>query len=67
VAILAVNVNVAVAEPTAPGRVMAAWLSLALITVGELLMREARRTAEGDLNRSPMSWAAARMPGSACS
>jgi hypothetical protein len=32
--------NVAVAEPTATGRVIAAWPSFALITAYELLMRQ---------------------------
>src|SRR3989442_7514659 len=39
--------NVAVAEPTASGRVMAAWPSLALIAAYELLMRQVRRNATG--------------------
>jgi hypothetical protein len=37
--------NVAVAEPTATGRVIAAWPSFALITAYELLMRQVRRSA----------------------
>jgi hypothetical protein len=37
--------NVAVAEPTAAGRVIAAWPSLALIAAYELLMRQVRRSA----------------------
>ena len=37
--------NVAVAEPTATGRVIAAWPSLALIGSYELLMRQVRRSA----------------------
>jgi hypothetical protein len=37
--------NVAVAEPTAAGRVIAIWPSLALISAYELLMRQARRGA----------------------
>jgi hypothetical protein len=37
--------NVAVAEPTATGRVIAAWHSFALIAAYELLMRQVRRTA----------------------
>ena len=38
--------NVAVAEPTATGRVIAAWPSFALIGSYELLMRQVRRTAD---------------------
>jgi hypothetical protein len=37
--------NVAVAEPTLTGRVIAAWPSFALIGAYELLMRQVRRTA----------------------
>jgi len=37
--------NVAVAEPTAAGRVIAAWPSFALIGAYELLMRQVRLTA----------------------
>jgi hypothetical protein len=37
--------NVAVAEPTAVGRVIAAWPSFALIAAYELLMRQVRRSA----------------------
>jgi Protein of unknown function (DUF2637) len=37
--------NVAVAEPTATGRVIAAWPSFALIAAYELLMRQVRRSA----------------------
>jgi hypothetical protein len=37
--------NVAVAEPTATGRVIAAWPSFALIAAYELLMRQVRRNA----------------------
>src|SRR5262249_51775179 len=37
--------NVAVAEPTTVGRVIAAWPSFALIGFYELLMRQVRRTA----------------------
>jgi hypothetical protein len=37
--------NVAVAEPTATGRVIAAWPSFALIAANELLMRQVRRSA----------------------
>jgi Protein of unknown function (DUF2637) len=39
--------NVAVAEPTATGRVIAAWPSFALIGSYELLMRQVRRNAAG--------------------
>jgi hypothetical protein len=39
--------NVAVAEPTATGRVIAAWPSFALIGSYELLMRQIRNGAEG--------------------
>jgi hypothetical protein len=48
--------NVAVAEPTATGRVIAAWPSFALIAAYELLMRQVRRSAAdgtGSLGRSP--------------
>jgi Protein of unknown function (DUF2637) len=37
--------NVAVAEPTATGRVIAAWPSFALISAYEMLMRQVRRSA----------------------
>jgi len=37
--------NVAVAEPTVTGRVIAAWPSFALIAAYELLMRQVRRSA----------------------
>jgi Protein of unknown function (DUF2637) len=40
--------NVAVAEPTATGRVIAAWPSFALIAAYELLMRQVRRSAAAD-------------------
>jgi hypothetical protein len=39
--------NVAVAEPTAVGRVIAAWPSFALIGSYEMLMRQVRRSAVG--------------------
>jgi Protein of unknown function (DUF2637) len=39
--------NVAVAEPSAIGRVIAAWPSFALIGSYELLMRQVRRAANG--------------------
>jgi hypothetical protein len=39
--------NVAVAQPTAAGRVIAAWPSFALIGAYEMLMRQVRRSAAG--------------------
>lgn len=39
--------NLAVAEPTRTGRVIAAWPSFALIAAYELLMRQVRRAADG--------------------
>lgn len=39
------SANVAVAQPTATGRVVAAWPSFALIAAYELLMRQVRRSA----------------------
>ena len=39
--------NVAVAQPTVAGRVIAAWPSFALIGAYELLMRQVRRSAAG--------------------
>src|SRR5215469_643897 len=38
--------NVAVAEPSATGRVIAAWPSFALIAAYELLMRQVRQAAD---------------------
>jgi Protein of unknown function (DUF2637) len=38
--------NVAVAEPTMTGRVIAAWPSFSLIVAYELLMRQVRRAAD---------------------
>jgi Protein of unknown function (DUF2637) len=38
--------NVAVAQPTVTGRVIAAWPSFALIAAYELLMRQVRRAAD---------------------
>jgi hypothetical protein len=38
--------NVAVAEPTLTGRIIAAWPSFSLIAAYELLMRQVRRAAE---------------------
>jgi hypothetical protein len=43
--------NVAVAEPTATGRVIAAWPSFALIAAYELLMRQVRRSATGGVGQ----------------
>jgi hypothetical protein len=43
--------NVAVAEPTATGRVIAAWPSFALIASYELLMGQVRRAAEAGTSR----------------
>jgi hypothetical protein len=45
--------NVAVAEPTATGRVIAAWPSFALIAAYELLMRQVRRSAAASSNAQP--------------
>jgi hypothetical protein len=54
--------NVAVAEPTATGRVIAAWPSFALIASYELLMRQVRRAA--DASMSPQrSGRSSRRPG----
>jgi Protein of unknown function (DUF2637) len=47
--------NMAVAEPTATGRVIAAWPSFALIASYELLMRQVRRAAEADVSRQRSS------------
>jgi hypothetical protein len=41
------SANVAVAEPTATGRVVAAWPSFALIAAYEMLMRQVRHNATG--------------------
>jgi hypothetical protein len=43
--------NVAVAEPTATGRVIAAWPSFALIASYELLMRQIRRAADASRSK----------------
>jgi hypothetical protein len=43
--------NVAVAEATATGRVIAAWPSFSLIAAYELLMRQVRRAAEASTSR----------------
>jgi Protein of unknown function (DUF2637) len=45
--------NVAVAEPTATGRVIAAWPSFALIGSYELLMRQVRWVADGTRAKKP--------------
>jgi hypothetical protein len=45
--------NVAVAEPTAAGRVIAAWPSFALIGSYELLMRQVRRSADSTRAKKP--------------
>lgn len=45
--------NVAVAEPTATGRIIAAWPSFSLIAAYELLMRQARRAAEAGASQQP--------------
>jgi hypothetical protein len=45
--------NVAVAEPSAMGRVIAAWPSLALIAAYELLMRQVRRAADAGTSPRP--------------
>lgn len=45
--------NVAVAQPTAAGRVIAAWPSFALIGAYELLMRQVRRSAAGTSRLRP--------------
>src|SRR5215472_3922826 len=57
--------NVAVAEPTTIGRVIAAWPSFALIGSYELLMRQVRRTAAGEVQRAAGSSAPPRRPVSA--
>jgi hypothetical protein len=59
--------NVAVAEPTATGRVIAAWPSFALIASYELLMRQVRSAADvGATHRPrPQSRAAAVPPSTA--
>jgi hypothetical protein len=58
--------NVAVAEPTATGRVFAAWPSFALIGAYEMLMRQVRRSAaracSGKRNQSAMRAIATAMP-----
>ena len=58
--------NVAVAEPTATGWVIAAWLSFALIASYELLMRQVRRAAEAGTSRQRSGGVRSR-PGGASS
>jgi Protein of unknown function (DUF2637) len=73
--------NVAVAEPSMTGRVIAAWPSFSLIATYDLLMREVRRVAEkagakrrsersavaaaGVQAASAKSWSASRSPSDA--
>jgi hypothetical protein len=57
--------NVAVAEPTVTGRVIAAWPSFALICSYELLMRHVRGNAIGDSRRALKSSALSRLGESA--
>jgi hypothetical protein len=45
--------NVAVAQPTSAGRVIAAWSSFVLIAAYELLMRQVRRSAAGSARPQP--------------
>jgi hypothetical protein len=52
--------NVAAAEPTATGRVIAAWPSFALIAAYELLMRQVRHTA--NVGQSPSRPGRVRRP-----
>jgi hypothetical protein len=56
--------NVAVADPTATGRVIAAWPSFSLIAAYELLMRQVRRAAGG--NRLAPAFRTVSRIGSAC-
>jgi hypothetical protein len=57
--------NVAVAEPTATGRVIAAWPSFALIAAYEMLMCQVRRAAAANPeNRELLSDARRAVPGS---
>jgi Protein of unknown function (DUF2637) len=58
--------NVAVAEPTATGRVIAAWPSFALIASYELLMRRVRHAAEAGTSRQRSGGVQSR-PGAASS
>jgi hypothetical protein len=55
--------NVAVAELTATGRVIAAWPSFALIASYELLMRQVRRVADASTEPRRPRPARARPPG----
>jgi hypothetical protein len=55
--------NVAVAEPTATGRVIAAWPSFALIASYELLMRQVRRAAEGGMGPACQAFGTGRRAG----
>ena len=48
--------NVAVAEPTIAGRVIAAWPSFALIGSYELLMRQVRRAADSTRRKNRAAW-----------
>jgi Protein of unknown function (DUF2637) len=54
--------NVAVAEPTATGRVIAAWPSFALIVSYELLMRQVRRAADAGARRQQLGPVRVRLP-----
>jgi hypothetical protein len=56
--------NVAVADPPATGRVIAAWPSFSLIAAYELLMRQVRRAAEE--NRFAPAFRTVSRIGSAC-
>jgi hypothetical protein len=58
--------NVAVAEPTATGRVIAAWPSFALTASYELLMRQIRHAAEAGTSRQ-RSGGVQSQPGAASS
>jgi hypothetical protein len=49
--VASLGANVAVAEPSLIGRVIAAWPSFALIACYELLMRQVRRAAEAGKSR----------------
>jgi len=57
--------NVAVAEPTPTGRVIAAWPSFALIASYELLMRQVRRAAEAGTSRQRSRGVRSRATGAA--
>jgi Protein of unknown function (DUF2637) len=54
--------NVAVAEPTVTGRVIAAWPSFALIGSYELLMRQIRATASASVKAQSVADTAASVP-----